>query len=85
LADSHLHLSLSLSCGLPKGYVGERSHHRCTPSCYGISRSLSNAIYFCNLGWTGDFGSHRDRCTCASTRRCRSCGAKVVAPRSSRP
>jgi hypothetical protein len=48
-------------------------------------RIPSKAIYFRNIGWIGDSGSHRDRRTCASTRRCRSCGARVVVPRSSRP
>jgi hypothetical protein len=38
-----------------------------------------------HLGWKRGFRSHRGRRTCASTRRCRSCGARVVAPRSSRP
>jgi hypothetical protein len=38
-----------------------------------------------HLGWKWGFGSYRGRRTCASTRRCRSCGAGVVAPRSSRP
>jgi hypothetical protein len=45
----------------------------------------SNAVYFCNLGLIGDSGGHRDHRTCASTRRCHSCGTGVVAPRSSRP
>jgi hypothetical protein len=27
----------SLSCGLPKGCVVARLHHRCTPSCCGVS------------------------------------------------
>jgi hypothetical protein len=72
---------LPLPHGLPKGCAGGRSHHRCTPSCCGVSGSVSNAIYFCNLGWNGNFRSHCDRRTCASTRRCRSCGVGVVAPR----
>jgi hypothetical protein len=48
-------------------------------------RIPSNAIYFRNLGWIRDSRSHRDRRTCASTRRCHSCGARVIAPWSSRP
>jgi hypothetical protein len=39
-------LPLSLPRGLLKGYVGEGNHHRCTPSCCGVSRSLSKAVYF---------------------------------------
>jgi hypothetical protein len=33
--------------------------------------------------WNGDSESHRDHHTCASMQRCHSCGAGVVAPRSS--
>jgi hypothetical protein len=39
LAASHLHLPSSIPRGLPKGWVGGRSHHRCTPSCCGVSGS----------------------------------------------
>jgi hypothetical protein len=77
--------SLSLPRGLPKGCVGGISHHRCTPSCCGVSGSLSNAIYFCNLCWNKDSRSHRDHRTCVSTQRCHSCDTGVVSPRSSRP
>jgi hypothetical protein len=45
-------------------------------------RIPSKAVYFRNLGWIKDSEGHRDRHTCASTRRCRSCSARVVAPRS---
>jgi hypothetical protein len=38
-----------------------------------------------HLGWKRGSRSHRGHHTCASTRRCRSCGAGVVAPRTSRP
>jgi hypothetical protein len=48
-------------------------------------RIQSNAVYFRNLGWIGDSRGHSDHHTCASTRRCCSCGAGVVAPRSSWP
>jgi hypothetical protein len=47
--------------------------------------SLSNAIYFRNLDWIRDSGSHHDRRTCVSMRRCRLCSAGVVDPRSSGP
>jgi hypothetical protein len=86
----HLHLAAGLLHPLsptwpPKGCAGGRSHHRCTPLCCGVSGSLSNAIYFRNIGWNGDSGSHHDHRTCARMRRCRSCGVGVIAPRSSRP
>jgi hypothetical protein len=74
--------SLSLPHGLSKGCVGERSHHLYTPSCCRVFRSLSNTIYFRNLGWIGDYGSHHDHRTCVSTWRCRLCNTRVVAPRS---
>jgi hypothetical protein len=38
--------SLSLPRGLPKGCVGDENHHRCMPSCCGVSGSLSKAVYF---------------------------------------
>jgi hypothetical protein len=46
-------------------------------------RILSNTIYFCNLSWIRDSGGHRDHRMCAITRRCCSCGTRVIAPRSS--
>jgi hypothetical protein len=39
-------LPLSLPCGLPKGCVGEGNHHRRTPSCCGVSGSLSKVVCF---------------------------------------
>jgi hypothetical protein len=39
-------LPLSLPRGLPKGCVGEGNDHRCTPSCCGVSGSLSKVVYF---------------------------------------
>jgi hypothetical protein len=33
-------------------------------------RIPSEAIYFHNLGWIGDFRCHRDHHTCLSMRRC---------------
>jgi hypothetical protein len=39
---AHIHLSpVSLSRGLPKGCVGARQHHRCTPSWCRVSGSRS--------------------------------------------
>jgi hypothetical protein len=67
------------SRGLSKVSVGGRSHHRCTPSCCGVSGFLYNATYFRNLGWIGDSGSHHDRHTCVSMRRCRSLCFKIFA------
>jgi hypothetical protein len=45
-------------------------------------RIPSNIVYFRNFGWIRDSRGHRDCRTCASMRRCRSCGAEVIAPRS---
>jgi hypothetical protein len=42
----HRPLPLSLSCGLPKGCIGEGNHHRHTPSCCKVSGYLSKAVYF---------------------------------------
>jgi hypothetical protein len=39
-------LPLSLPRGLPKGCVGDGNHHYDTPSCCGVSGSLSKAVYF---------------------------------------
>jgi hypothetical protein len=80
--------------GAQHNFLWRKSHERslhllgapATPPLHVVAlRSFwipSNAVYFCNLSWIRDSGAHRDRRTCASMRRCRSCGAGVIAPRS---
>jgi hypothetical protein len=78
-------LPFSLLCGLPKGCVGDRNHHRDTSLCCGVSGSLFQSLYFCISARKRGSRSHHGRRTCMSTRRYRSCSVGVVAPSSSRP
>jgi hypothetical protein len=73
---------LSLSRGLPKGCVGEENHRRCIPSCYGVSGSLSKAVYFRISAGTGVPGVIVGAVRVWVHGRCRLCDTGVVAPRS---
>jgi hypothetical protein len=80
----HRHLPLSLPRGLPKGCAGDANHYRDSIVLRSFWIPLQSRL-LPHLGWKRGFESHHGHRTCASMERCRSCGAGVVAPRSSRP
>jgi hypothetical protein len=81
MSPSSLSLSFSLSSVWPP--KGLRRLEITPPLHAIVLQSFQipfEAVYFRNLSWIGDSGGNCDRRTCASMRRCRSCGARVVAP-----
>jgi hypothetical protein len=77
-----IHLSLSLSHGLPKGYAGARQHHRCSPSCCVVSRSrpkLSTSAISAGSGIPGVIVINVCVWLCRGADRC---STRVIAPSS---